>query len=93
MRFETAPGEQLQIDFGETTVSFAGEWIKVHLLVATLGYSRRPYVAVFEHQRQSAWWSGIEGAFHRGRRPADWRYRIAIRESMSKCTFSTPARK
>jgi transposase len=64
IRFETAPGEQLQIDFGETTVSIAGERVRVHLFVATLGYSRRPYVAVFSHERQSAWWSGIEGAFH-----------------------------
>jgi transposase len=70
VRFETAPGEQLQIDFGETTVSIAGQRIKVHLFVATLGYSRCPYVAVFNHQRQSAWWSGIEGAFHHfGGRP------------------------
>jgi transposase len=64
IRFETAPGEQLQIDFGEATVAIAGERVKVHLFVATLGYSRRPYVAVFEHQRQAAWWGGIEGAFH-----------------------------
>ncbi len=64
IRFETAPGEQLQIDFGETTVAIAGERVKVHLFVATLGYSRRPYVAVFSHERQSAWWEGIEGAFH-----------------------------
>ena len=69
IRFETAPGEQLQIDFGETTVPIAGERVKVHLFVTALGYSRRPYVAVFSHERQSAWWSGIEGAFHhfRGR--------------------------
>jgi transposase len=64
IRFETAPGEQLQIDFGETTMPIAGERVRVHLFVATLGYSRRPYVAVFSHERQSAWWSGIEGAFH-----------------------------
>ena len=64
IRFETAPGEQLQIDFGETSVSIAGERVRVHLFVATLGYSRRPYVAVFSHERQSAWWQGIEGAFH-----------------------------
>jgi transposase len=64
IRFETAPGEQLQIDFGETILSIAGERVKVHLFVATLGYSRRPYVAVFSHERQSAWWQGIEGAFH-----------------------------
>lgn len=64
IRFETAPGEQLQIDFGETVVSIGGERTKVHLFVATLGYSRRIYVAVFSHERQSAWWQGIEGAFH-----------------------------
>jgi transposase len=64
IRFETAPGEQLQIDFGETGVAIGGERVKVHLFVATLGYSRRPYVAVFGHERQAAWWEGIEGAFH-----------------------------
>jgi transposase len=64
VRFETAPGEQLQIDFGEITVSIAGERVKIHLFVATLGYSRRPYVAVFDHERQSAWMGGTEGAFH-----------------------------
>jgi transposase len=64
IRFETAPGEQLQIDFGETCVPIGGERVRVHLFVATLGYSRRPYVAVFSHERQSAWWQGIEGAFH-----------------------------
>lgn len=72
VRFETAPGVQLQIDFGETTVPIADERVKVHLFVATLGYSRRPYVAVFDHQRQSAWMAGIEGAFHHfGGRPRE----------------------
>ena len=72
VRFETAPGEQLQIDFGEVTVPIAGERVKVHLFVATLGYSRRPYVAVFEHERQAAWFGGMEGAFHHfGGRPRE----------------------
>jgi transposase len=72
VRFETAPGEQLQIDFGEITVPIAGERIKVHLFVATLGYSRRPYVAVFRHERQVAWFGGMEGAFHHfGGRPRE----------------------
>jgi transposase len=72
VRFETPPGQQLQIDFGEATVAIGGERTKVHLFVATLGYSRRPYVAVFEHQRQSAWMDGIEGAFrHFGGLPAE----------------------
>ena len=61
IRFETAPGEQLQIDFGTVTVSIGGEPTKVKLFVATLGYSRRPYVALFEHERQSAWLAGHRG--------------------------------
>ena len=65
LRFETAPGEQLQIDFGETRVPIGGDPVRVHLFVATLGYSRRPYVRAFRHERQSAWFDGMEGAFQR----------------------------
>jgi hypothetical protein len=36
---------------------------RIHLFVATLGYSRRCYVAVFLHERQSAWLQGLEGVF------------------------------
>lgn len=63
VRFETPPGHQLQIDFGTVRVPIDGEPVKVHLFVATLGYSRRTYVTVFLHERQSAWLQGIEGAF------------------------------
>lgn len=63
LRFETPPGRQLQIDFGELRAPIAGEAVKLHLFVATLGYSRRPYVRVFRHERQSAWFDGLEGAF------------------------------
>jgi len=63
MRFETPPGKQLQIDFGGTTVSIGGEPVRVHLFVATLGYSRRPFVRAFRHERQTAWFDGLEGAF------------------------------
>jgi len=65
VRFETPPGRQLQIDFGATTVTIGGEPVRVHLFVATLGYSRRPYVQAFRHERQSAWLDGMEGAFRR----------------------------
>jgi transposase len=41
IRFETPPGRQLQIDFGERRVSIGDETVKVYLFVATLGYSRR----------------------------------------------------
>jgi transposase len=41
VRFETAPGRQLQIDFGSTFVTIADEPVRVFLFVATLGYSAR----------------------------------------------------
>jgi transposase len=63
VRFETPAGHQLQIDFGTVRVPVGDESIKVHLFVATLGYSRRIYVAIFLHERQSAWLQGLEGAF------------------------------
>jgi transposase len=63
VRYETAPGQQLQIDFGSTAVPVGEETLRVHLFVATLGYSRRCYVALFLHERQSAWLQGLEGAF------------------------------
>ena len=70
--FETPPGKQVQIDFGERGVAIGGEVVRVHLFVATLGYSRRVYVQAFRHERQSAWFDGLEGAFgHFGGLPAE----------------------
>jgi transposase len=63
IRFETAPGEQLQIDFGEKRVVIGGEPVRVHLFVATLGYSRRNFVMAFDNERQGSWLRGIEAAF------------------------------
>jgi transposase len=63
VRFETPPGKQLQIDFGEVLRDVGGALGRVHLFVATLGYSRRCYVQAFRHERQSAWFDGLEGAF------------------------------
>lgn len=73
VRFETAPGRQLQIDFGQRRIPVEGyEGSKVFLFVATLGYSRRIYAQAFRHERQSAWFDGIEGAFrHFGGLPSD----------------------
>ena len=64
VRFETPPGRQLQVDFGQRRVPIADERVRVYLFVATLGYSRRCYVAAFRHERQSSWFRGLEGAFH-----------------------------
>jgi transposase len=63
VRFETRPGEQLQIDFGERTVEIAGVKERVYVFVATLGYSRRVHVRVFSHARQTAWLEGLESTF------------------------------
>jgi len=63
-RFETLPGQQLQIDFGSARMEIAGVVQRVHVFVATLGYSRRIYVGVFRSERQAAWLEGLEGAFH-----------------------------
>ena len=41
VRFETAPGQQLQSDWGEIETVIGGQATVVHFLVNTLGYSRR----------------------------------------------------
>lgn len=64
IRFETEPGKQMQIDFGTTKIKIGNEVSKVHFFAAVLGYSRRQYLKVFKHQRQMAWFKGIEGAFN-----------------------------
>lgn len=63
VRFETPPGRQVQIDFGERRVMIAGVAVRVYLFVATLGYSRRPHVRAFRHERQDAWFEGMESTF------------------------------
>lgn len=63
VRFETPPGRQLQIDFGETRVWIGDEKLRVHLFVATLGFSRRMHVRPSLRERQVDWFEGMEGAF------------------------------
>ena len=47
VRFETAPGHQMQIDFGQKRVRIGGEEVLIRLLVAVLSYSRRIFVKAF----------------------------------------------
>jgi transposase len=63
IRFETKPGQQMQIDFGEKVVMIAGVPVKVYLMTAVLGYSRRMSCRAFLAQRQDEWLEGIEDAF------------------------------
>lgn len=40
-RYETHPGDHLQIDFGEQNVMIGGSSVRIHFFVSVLGYSRR----------------------------------------------------
>jgi len=72
VRFETPPGRQLQIDFGERRVKLGGSEVLVYFFVATLGFSRRLYVRASLSQRQDEWKLGLEGALrHFGGRPEE----------------------
>lgn len=63
VRFETPPGHQLQIDFGERRVVIGGVPTKVFLFVSTLGFSRRMHVRAFRNERQESWFEGLESTF------------------------------
>lgn len=63
VRVETAPGEQLQIDFGQKRIAIAGVAVRVFLLVAVLSYSRRLFVKAFLNERGADWREGIAAAF------------------------------
>lgn len=65
IRYETPPGDQAQIDFGERQVMIGGEAVTVHLFVLVLSYSRRIYVEAFPNQKQESWLKGTENAFRR----------------------------
>jgi transposase len=62
VRFETPPGQQMQIDFGEKVVTVAGSPVTVHLMTVVLGYSRRLYCQAFLAERQDDWLEGVEAA-------------------------------
>lgn len=61
--FETVPGEQAQVDFGETELWLDEARTTVHLFVVTLGYSRRTWVQAYPHERLDVVLAGREGAF------------------------------
>lgn len=59
VRFETLPGEQMQIDF--TTIRRGKRPLKA--FVATLGYSRATFIKFFNNERAKAWQQGLKEAF------------------------------
>ena len=64
MRYESGPGQQMQIDFGERDTLVAGKPVRLHVFVAKLSYSRRIYAKAYYSETQEAWIEGIESAFH-----------------------------
>jgi transposase len=63
VRFETAPGQQAQVDFGQCRL-WIGERVEiVHLFVFTLGYSRRVWVRAYPHERLDVMIAAHEAAF------------------------------
>ena len=63
MRFETAPGEQAQVDWGQVLVWFGEERVRVHVFVMTLGYSRRGFAQGFLDERIGNVMAAHEQAF------------------------------
>lgn len=51
VRFETPPGKQAQVDWGEVRVDWQGTKKKLYAFVMTLGYSRMMYVEFMEDQK------------------------------------------
>lgn len=63
VRFETPPGRQLQTDWGATTTCIAGETVKVHFIVNTLGYSRRFHFWCTDSQDAEHTYEGLIRSF------------------------------
>lgn len=62
-RFETPPGHQSQIDWGQVTVRFGEHRAVRHVFVLTLGYSRRAFYEPCEHETLSELLDAHERAF------------------------------
>ncbi len=63
VRYETAPGAQAQVDFGQTRVWIADAREVAQIFVMTLGFSRRCFPVAFRRQRLREWLAGHEQAF------------------------------
>jgi transposase len=75
VRFETGPGKQAQVDWASTRLQVASAWIRVHLFVMTLGFSRRIFARAYAHERLTALLDAHERAFeHFGGRTEDLLY-------------------
>jgi transposase len=62
VRFETGPGEQAQVDFGQLSVWIADVETPVHFFVFTLGFSRRAVAYAYRNERLDTLIDGHERA-------------------------------
>lgn len=63
IRFETAPGEQSQVDWGQARVRFRHGPVRLHLFVLTLGFSRRGFYWAYPNERLMPFLEAHERAF------------------------------
>ena len=63
VRFETPPGKQGQVDWGQCWTVLAGKRFKVHIFVMTLGYSRRMFAKGTWNEQLPTFLSSHEDAF------------------------------
>lgn len=62
-RFETAPGQQSQVDWGQARVPFRHGPAKVRIFVLTLGFSRRGFYWAYPDERLMQFLEAHERAF------------------------------
>lgn len=63
MRFETAPGAQSQIDWGQLGTQFRAQAVKLHIFVLTLGFSRRGFYFACADEQMAQFLEAHERAF------------------------------
>ncbi len=63
LRFETPPGQQSQIDWGQARVSFRTGSLIVHVFVLTVGFSRRGFYHACADERLAQFLEAHERAF------------------------------
>jgi transposase len=63
MRFETGPGEQSQIDWGQLSTHFRAQPVTLHLFVLTLGFSRRGFYHACADEQLGQFLEAHERAF------------------------------
>jgi len=63
LRFETAPGQQGQVDWGTSAVWLGERRVRTRFFALVLGYSRRMFARGFPNERMASLLAGHEAAF------------------------------